>query len=232
MSHPTIEFRFAFNIPSTNTDAEHVLNVTRTDSNFEWSFRKLEPEATIMYLDEESVYTNLRKLFDLLYWDSNPYSHFRVIFPGFPSAYITMNNARSALPFIEELMSTVFNSHPVTISLEDAAEEVEEEDDESDESDGDSVNESLDDDMPGLIPLSRYIDDDDMMPPLIPLSCMYCPCTPKRCCSNPAFPSAPPRIRRVQNEIIDNNGPCNNTRASKQRKLNDSTSVATHMYFD
>jgi hypothetical protein len=183
-----------------------------------------------MYLDEQSVFMNLRKLFDMLYWDSNPYSYFQVFFPGFPSAHITMNNARSALPFIEELMCTVFNSHPVTISLEDGSSNGSAND--ADNESGDSASSSVDDDMPGLIPLSKYIDDDDSVPPLIPVSSASCPCTPKRCCSNPAFPSAPPRIRRVQNEIIDNSGPCNNTRASKLRKLNDSTSVATHMYFD
>lgn len=223
MSYPMIEFCFAFTSPSTNIDSEHVLSIKRTaDLNFEWNFCKTASEVTRMYLDEQSVYLNLRKLFDLLYWDSYPYSHFRVVFPGFPSAYITMNNARAALPYIEELMSTVFNNSPVTVPLvTDNNQESDMVDTDEDQKDSDESDED-----------EEESDEVDDMPPLIPIRNLYYFCSPKRSSTNPVTPSAPPRIRRVQNEIIDNTGPCNNTRASKKRKFDESTKEPTHLFFD
>ena len=239
---------FQFRFVTSDLSVANVLEIDRiSDNNYTWSFRAVNDCNTkTMLLTEAKVYDNLRNLFNLLYWNTNQYSQFEFTTLGFPQIVVNMSNAFMALPYIEAtIYSHIRNTDTAALSQQNEileaeeaeeaeADEVEEVEDyeeaEADDEADDDADEEADDadeeaDEEAENSDSEYAD----MPPLLCIRSSY---TPKR---NTEYkcPSLKRTVRNYsQNEVIDEDGPCHNTRSGKSSSLNNSDRVSTHLFFD
>ena len=238
---------FQFRFVTSDLSVSNVLEINRvSENNYTWSFRGVNDcNTNTMLLTEAKVYDNLRNLFSLLYWNTNQYSQFEFTTLGFPQIVVNMSNAFMALPYIEATIYSHIRTADAAapseqneiLGAEEDAEEADEvdeveDDEEADADDEDEDEDDADDEDEADDSQDADYEDEDFyadMPPLLPLRYANTPtCTNKYNC-----PSLKRTVRNCsQNEVIDEDGPCHNTRSGKSRRLNNSDRVSTHLYFD
>lgn len=217
------EFRFIF----ADGCGEQVLEINRVGDKLSWNFRGACGNESIM-LNEFGVYDNLRNVFNLLYWNPNMYSHFEFRTAGFPFISVGMNDAYTALPYIEYTMfSLLRNTQPIENTIEEDEEDAEDAEDEEDEVDDedeevDEEDEEYEEDADDEDDTTYEANDDIYadMPPLVPVDCL---CTPKRSTTTQC-PGAPAR------PLPAGDGPCNNTRSAK-RNRDGTLREPSHLFF-
>jgi hypothetical protein len=191
-----IQLLFITDIDSKREN-DHILTIRRNGpDNFMWIWNdKCAHSRQVNWYNEEQLKEQLSNCFDLMRWDSQPYSQVQLFIPASPTVLIKSNDMLKSVVF-ETLWNSVkltIDNWPLNMTREEVikaekdaeqaqgiCEECEEEDEECEEEECEEEDDDLDDYQLRKMSCSRIAEryngveedeveeDEDDMPPLVP----------------------------------------------------------------